>query len=1463
MKELGYKDLKRATNKENYDATVQSLSEMTIRYQSNLPSELPETDEQLEKVVRKINNSTSFCDVAITEIFPNIRDLESTYVLTQNFFEFLTRTQEIEHSSLNNDFINYIFDGDAPYGNIESVLTNMEAFLRRLAMLLGKHENCKRIQSLTLVNLIELERYIKNEPPLIDDKIPHFRELATTLRIYRNKKIHEDSSLKYYISQISRDKEAKRVRELIRDSVSCLVMMLIWSHFDEIYAIIGESTLLNNDFGELREYLESLKKSQLKELNDIYGIQKIDNEIGFDSITEISLKAFSHINDNIEEESHILLAGESGTGKSTLLASMVYRDIKRWEENPNSPLPIKIEMSEMKDFESEYKCSFFSYIVGQVKKTLHFNNEEKTDYIKSDYIHNYLRQLFKDGKIVLYVDGLNELPLILGEYRGKAIEGLIKISNDYDNCRFVVTSRIKDMGLDEQDGEGVYGTLVKGGTIGLFKRYDLQPFTKEQIDKQIENYLRAKHGVMDDKEQKKIAGYINKSKIEELAKNPLQLILILDYFDKNKGSNSLVVTNRSQLLFKLTKEITKSKKIKNDTLDKMKDVNKEIRKILLKMAEFQYKARDNQGLTVKKIEELYQEVLDPSIAKKWTVKRMLEIVETFGILKKDNDLYDFRHDSWREHFLAYNIVMLFQTSNDPVVILQDIYHATNHFKDREALELFRHIFEIAEMVFFVEKRNTIRNILEEDEIYKENIRKEIEAAERDEEYQAYINDKARFIDEYGYSDPKKMMQLTAKENKIKRLREDYEKNAPEIEKQKEAYLCSTEDQRKLLEMLAHTLLQYDNGLKILSYATATMASFDLDNTDTSIVPPKTIVEQTVVNRMNSYKAKHPEGDQSINNLNQELKPIFECTALSGNGKLLGDLIGDLYWLNIWLNLWTGSETLKSMENVLTGVLMAKCENQLALFYSMFDAYKKVNQLAMIKTANKVELIMMRLITLMNDGDVIEIITDFLSKNYQDPIDKIQKTRIGPKLLLGLKDIDLMFKILNEREELQNYRFETTIHLRTLDNLLRYFSDQRMQQFLIGSQEKEGLISTLRQGDEDHLLLLNYTFHRIGVLKDEYKEYFFQYLRGKKGQAVIARHHELLDLLPLDEAKTLYNYQLTDYDADDELFRTQTVNYTLFSKDVAAGRFIYTIAIPHPHHEDLASYDITLLAGDDAEKCELKAGQYTLEEQENNQKRILLVSCSSGEPMNIPAEGELQFVSNGQTATLAFDHLRDLICLNRPELYHASICERLRRECNDYQDFLDMFYFFREKSCLSMLLARFYVKIAESSQKQIWDIGKIDYCAVTSKEAHMTRIFSPLKSKIQEMYVNGNFTTVDFRRGAVTTAYELENNTTYVLQEKNGSLWSSIDERIMTPDNLHLFGFIPGEVRCTNDGDKIVVPNLQFKVNNKEQPLFFDFDNSKLRIEEGTRVLFFPIVIVEKSDDTYKTNKIEIITDDTL
>lgn len=1479
MRDLGYKDLKVTMNKESYDAEIDSLNYMTIRFQENLPFDIPKTEDEngdeLAKFVQNTNDTISFQEGLFFDVFPNIKDdLESTYVLTQNLFDFLYKTQEKDCSSLNEEFIKYIFSESATYSNIESILVNIESFLNRLALLTCKNENRKKVQSLKLLfKLIDIEDYIKNEKPLVDRDIPHFKNLATTLRIYRNKNVHDNSSLKYYISQVPKG-EAKIVRETIRDSVACFVMMVVWSHFDEIYDIISDQDIsLSHISPEFESYVKQLQKDQANELNKIYDINEI-NEVGLESISNISLKPYNHEGKSVNDETRVLLAGESGTGKSTRIREMVYWDCQRWIKDKSISMPIMIEI---KDYTAEYKDHFFLFIVNMIKKELEKYYENSIDYIKTDYIHNQLRRLFDQGKITLYIDGLNELSAKLGEIRNDVIIGLFKLSDKFNKCRYIITSRIKDIGLDEEDGEGVYGRLIKDGTIGNFKRYDLQPFEKPQIEEQIGRYLKAKNGILIEKQRKKIAGYIKNSKIEELARNPLQLILIIKHFNQSRNNNPLLVSNRSQLLIELTKEITKHEKVKNPSNDKLKKINIEIKKILLKIADSQYQNKDNQGLSICEIESLYYEVNDKSVDSKWTVELMLDLTITFGILEKKNDIYNFRHDSWREHFQAYNIAMelnkKLEANESPDEILKNIWTHTSEFKDKEVMDLLRHIFEIMEMEILVNNRNTSTKKIECYKQSREKVKEEIAKINNDEEFKQYL------IGDYNRN---RLSKLQSMESYVEKLQKEYKDIELKITEEEETYLTSTFNNRKFLNILAKCLMRYNNGLKMLTYATATMDSFDLDNLDAIYPLPKTVVEQKIMSMMSRYQKNHLDGISSSKDFktdfNTDLKPIYEYTALSGNGNLLRQLF-ELYWLEIWLSIWTEEEVdgIKNKQNVLSGVLIANCENQLSLFYWIFDAYKKLCELGKISAANKVERLMMRLITNMNDGDAMDIIEDFLNKNTKDLIEYAHKRRIGPKLLLGLNDANSIFKALSM---LKDYKFDTTIHLLTVENLLKKFKDPRMQAFLIGSSEREGLIETLPQGDEDHLMILNFLFLRYKDIDKEYKKSFRKYLESEKGQSVVSMHHELLDLLALEEVPDVYrnHYDLINYNTEDGFYKTDQVNYTLFRKDISNNGCVYAIAIPKPQDDNIATYDIEFIADTDSEKEKVCSCNYTIEEQKSHNRTLLLIKWTAEKTFHIKVEGKIRLTKDHCVMLLSFKNLKDLVWLNHPERYHNSICDRLINECNDYEDFNEMFYFFKEKSCLSLYMDEYYKRFIKQSPFHNWDIGIIDYCAILSKDRHQIRIFSPLHSTILKMYSTGIFNKVFFRKGAISTYYDFlddyshedferyfQDNSpktvSFKILEKNGIL-SPINNRILNFDNKHLFGFITGYVSCDNNNYLITVERLKiitYKENKKvPKPLTFEFDNIKLKLKENDKVLFFPTIQFTNDGEIYKAEEVEII-----
>lgn len=1403
MKDLGYESLRISLSEKDFNNKLKKIKKAEIRYK----------DENIQKT------EEDFIDGDFLEVFKDTgieKNLVSVFVLTLNLLDIIRKDKNDQ------DLFKNIFSFGSPdYGTMQKLLLDAESFLKRLAGLIYGPSIIEIIDNnkWTFANFINIEY---NGDSFINTR---FKDFAYVLKEYKNQNASHDVINSKYI--FTND---ERARELVLSSIACFVLLIVNDKFDKIDDVLQNPDIITDKkvSNELGKYVTRIERKQKEQLNAIYSITE-DNEKGLNSISKVSLKQFNDEGGEWEEESRILLAGESGTGKSTLLAEMVYKDIQQWKSDNNSLLPIKIELSK---YEDEYKDNFFSFIVSQIKYEIDLRNKIKADI---DIIHNALRQYFIEGKIKLYVDGINELSPKLGINRNDVIGRLLDLTKDYPKCKYIVTSRIKDMGLDEGERKSSYSIIIKDGTLVSFKRYDLQPFNSEQVEEQIGNYLKA-IGIEDDqkreKKKERIIGRITKDRIEELVKNPLQLNLIIKYY-KNERNESLSVSNRSQLFINLTKDL-----FDNSDDDKPKN----IKEFLLRIADQQYLNKDNQGLTINDIQTLWPN---------GDVERMLKTTIKFGIMEKESDGYNFRHDSWREHFQAFSIAKKLVENESPNDTLQKLWEESNHFKDREVMNILRQIFEIMEMNFFVSFRNTWKKNIYNCQGEKENIQRGINK----EENNILIYQK----DRYNENTRNKLIES---KKKIKEFQSLLNKIDSQVVEENNNYITKTFEKREFMCHFAKSLLKYDNGLKILSYATATMDSIEIDNYNTSYPLPKTIVEQKITNMMELYKEKNSEGITSSidfkNDFNTKLKPIFEDVALSGSKTLLERLF-DLYWLNIWLNIWKNkeSEKVRNKLNVLAGILICKCENQLSLFYRIFDAYQKLCELDKIENANQVERLMMRLITQMNDRDAKEIIDDFTNKDKINPIEFAHKRRIGPKLLLGLNDVNSIFKALSM---LKDYKFDTTIHLLTVENLLKKFKDLRMQAFLIGSSEREGLIETLPQGDEDHLMILNFLFLRYKDINKEYKDSFRKYLESEKGQSVVSMHHELLDLLTLEEVPNVYrsHYDLINYNTEDGFYKTTQVNYTLFRKDKTDNGCVYTIAIPKPQNGNIATSDIEFIADTDSEK--VYSGNYTIEEQQSHNRTLLLIKWTAKKTLHIKAEGKIRLTKDHCVMLQSFKNLKDLIWLNHPERYHNSICDRLIHECNDYDDFNEMFYFFKEKSHLSQFLSSFYSRFMDKSISHNWDIGIIDYCAILRKEAQQIRIFSSYRSNIQNMYSTGILNKVSFRKGAISTFYDLEFEVDFAVLEKNGKL-SLIDDQLLNFENKHLFGFIDGIVKSENCEYKIMAEGLKiqkYESNNQFSPLAFDFDYTKFKLKENDKVIFFPTLIFDNNGETFKAEEIEII-----
>jgi len=140
----------------------------------------------------------------------------------------------------------------------------------------------------------------------------------------------------------------------------------------------------------------------------------------------------------------MLVTGDAGMGKTTTLHYLAAEDADKLLKNYDllsveHPLPIYIELKDFKDDESNGRkvvVTVRDLILRQVKygkDSLAKTEEEK--------LERYLDKLLDEGKITLFLDGLNEIPKTDKENKHHAINEFLK---QFERVFFVLTSRKED-----------------------------------------------------------------------------------------------------------------------------------------------------------------------------------------------------------------------------------------------------------------------------------------------------------------------------------------------------------------------------------------------------------------------------------------------------------------------------------------------------------------------------------------------------------------------------------------------------------------------------------------------------------------------------------------------------------------------------------------------------------------------------------------------------------------------------------------------------------------------------------------------------------------------------------------------------------------------------------------------------------------------------------------------------------
>ena len=370
---------------------------------------------------RTINND-SLKDISFEE------QLEATFVLTHRFLGYIrTKPKRV----LEDDFEKKIFlhnyknEPDSDYHDkIIASLTRFENFFREVVFLLYPDKKAEITEKATLYDLTEDKtlNLVKH-----DDSITS--NINETIRNFSNKSRHENPDSPFYIPKDENgDEQRKRVLHLL----ASFIILVIWYRYDDIYdalekngAFTPEGVAIKGS-ETLESYIGKLKNEQFNIIN--YKIYKSSDTSCLKQIIDVNLKFHTNSKEEGNEDSEeslvnaskliddpdehfTLLAGESGAGKTTMLAYMIDRVIASWEQDKeNMPLPIKIEFENKLIIKGKNGVNIYQYhsLFDHILANIALEEEIELTNEKLNPIRIYLKQLLETGKCILFIEGLND-----------------------------------------------------------------------------------------------------------------------------------------------------------------------------------------------------------------------------------------------------------------------------------------------------------------------------------------------------------------------------------------------------------------------------------------------------------------------------------------------------------------------------------------------------------------------------------------------------------------------------------------------------------------------------------------------------------------------------------------------------------------------------------------------------------------------------------------------------------------------------------------------------------------------------------------------------------------------------------------------------------------------------------------------------------------------------------------------
>lgn len=510
-----------------------------------------------------------------------------------------------------------IFDGETTINDIKLCLSNVikiEPLLKKMILLIDEDEYDKIVQeNLGLAHVItqlglnpdnkKLDR--KPEDYLCDG---NYMEHVARSYALRNSESHT------YVGWTR--------REIYTNLDSVLITCLRAVEINKKALISNlKKKSINNELN-IENYLNEITQQLKKRMSRFIHIRGEENfsvlgsyVIEYQDDTSDSRRrkgTVEYLRDNSIPERRMMIWGEAGMGKTTTLEYLTYMDAKKRLKDSNYNIPVLV-------------------LLGVMTKATYTIKQYICD--KLDIGVDICESLLEEGKINLFLDGLNEIPADAGgnlkTLRMREIKQLLR---DYPKTFIIITNRPQDT----RDFNNVpIFNLIK------LSKEEMRDFIKKNVDEE-------------DVKELLFTSINGSERFVQIINTPLilsRLIEIVRYKKEIPHSEGEIIAEFLNCLLVREKE---------EKQDARLDIKRIIYLLIMIAFESLEKKEANSGMTESEVLKYCSKSMD-TYRFQYDALYALDIVLQLGILEKREDLYVFSHQAYQDYYYAMEELAVIQS----------------------------------------------------------------------------------------------------------------------------------------------------------------------------------------------------------------------------------------------------------------------------------------------------------------------------------------------------------------------------------------------------------------------------------------------------------------------------------------------------------------------------------------------------------------------------------------------------------------------------------------------------------------------------------------------------------------------------------------------------------------------------------------------------------------------------------